>query len=64
MYLDIGNGNSFSYSGAVSHFANVELVSGASNLDGSISGPVTVDAGAKFSQARAEWASLAPATRP
>ena len=49
MYLDIGKGHSFSYSGAVSNFADVEVVSGAANMGGAISGPVTVDAGARLS---------------
>ena len=56
MYLDIGKGHSFSYSGAVSNFADVEVVSGAANIGGAISGPVTVDAGARRRPARAESA--------
>jgi hypothetical protein len=47
--FDIGNGNSFSYTGAVSNFANTEVMSGTSNLSGSIAGPMTVDAGAQLS---------------
>jgi hypothetical protein len=47
--FDIGKGNSFSYTGAVSNFANTEVMSGTTNLSGSIAGPVTVDAGAQLS---------------
>jgi PEP-CTERM motif len=47
--FDIGAGNSFSYTGAVSNFANTEVMSGTTNLSGSIAGPVTVDAGAQLS---------------
>ena len=47
--FDIGNGNSFSYTGTVSNFANTEVMSGTTNLSGSIAGPVTVDAGAQLS---------------
>jgi hypothetical protein len=47
--FDIGGGNSFSYTGAVSNFADTEVVSGRTNLSGSIAGPVTVDAGAQLS---------------
>jgi hypothetical protein len=47
--FDIGNGKSFSYTGAVSNFANTEVTSGRANLSGSIAGPVTVDAGAQLS---------------
>jgi hypothetical protein len=47
--FDIGQGNSFSYTGAVSNFANTEVMSGRANLSGSIAGPVTVDAGAQLS---------------
>jgi hypothetical protein len=47
--FDIGNGNSFSYTGAVSNFANTEVMSGTTDLSGSIAGPVTVDAGAQLS---------------
>jgi hypothetical protein len=47
--FDIGAGNSFSYTGAVSNFADTEVVSGRTNLSGSIAGPVTVDAGAQLS---------------
>src|SRR5262249_39486853 len=46
--FDIGAGNSFSYSGAVTNFANTEVVSGRANLSGSIAGAVTVDAGAQL----------------
>ncbi len=46
--FDIGNGASFSYTGAISDFA-AEVVSGKTNLAGSIAGPVTVDAGAQLS---------------
>jgi PEP-CTERM motif len=47
--FDIGKGNSFSYSGAVTDFANTEVISGRANLSGSIAGPLTVDAGAQLS---------------
>jgi hypothetical protein len=47
--FDIGQGNSFSYTGAVTNFDNVEVMSGRTNLSGSIAGPVTVDAGAQLS---------------
>ena len=47
--FDIGQGNSFSYTGAISNFADAEVVSGRTNLSGSIAGPVTVDAGAQLS---------------
>jgi hypothetical protein len=47
--FDIGNGNSFSYTGAISNFAGAEVVSGRTNLSGSIAGPVSVDAGAQLS---------------
>jgi hypothetical protein len=47
--FDIGKGNSFSYTGAVSNFSDTEVVSGRTNLSGSIAGPVTVDAGAQLS---------------
>ena len=47
--FDIGTGNGFSYTGAVSNFANTEVMSGKTNLSGSIAGPVTVDAGAQLS---------------
>jgi hypothetical protein len=47
--FDIGAGNSFSYTGAASNFASTEVVSGRTNLSGSIAGPVTVDAGAQLS---------------
>jgi hypothetical protein len=47
--FDIGKGNSFSYTGAVTNFANAEVVSGRANLSGSIAGPLTVDAGAQLS---------------
>ena len=47
--FDIGAGNSFSYTGAVSNFAKTEVMSGKSNLSGSIAGAVTVDAGAQLS---------------
>jgi hypothetical protein len=47
--FDIGAGNSFSYTGAVSNFGNTEVMSGATNLSGSIAGAVTVDAGAQLS---------------
>jgi hypothetical protein len=47
--FDIGKGNSFSYSGAVTNFADAEVMSGRTNLSGSIAGPLTVDAGAQFS---------------
>jgi hypothetical protein len=47
--FDIGAGNSFSYTGAASNFASTEVVSGRTNLSGSIGGPVTVDAGARLS---------------
>jgi hypothetical protein len=47
--FDIGAGNSFSYTGAASNFASTEVVSGRTNLSGSIGGPVTVDAGAQLS---------------
>ena len=47
--FDIGNGNSFSYTGAMSNFANTEVMSGRANLSGSIAGPVSVDAGAQLS---------------
>ena len=43
--FDIGTGNSFSYTGSVSNFADSEVMSGRSNLSGSIAGAVTVDAG-------------------
>jgi hypothetical protein len=54
--FEIGKGNSFSYTGAVSDFANAEVVSGRTNLSGSISGALTVDAGAQLSPGRAGWA--------
>jgi hypothetical protein len=47
--FDIGAGNSFSYTGAVSNFGNTEVTSGATNLSGSIAGAVTVDVGAQLS---------------
>jgi hypothetical protein len=47
--FDIGNGNSFGYTGAVSNFASTEVVSGRTNLSGSIAGPVAVDASAQLS---------------
>ncbi len=47
--FDIGQGNSFSYAGAVSNFATTEVMSGRTNLSGSIAGAVTVDAGAQLS---------------
>jgi PEP-CTERM motif len=47
--FDIGAGNSFSYTGAVSNFATTEVISGRTNLSGSIAGAVTVDAGAQLS---------------
>jgi hypothetical protein len=47
--FDIGKGNSFSYTGAVSNFANTEVRSGTTNLSGSVAGPLTVDAGAQLS---------------
>jgi hypothetical protein len=47
--FDIGKGNSFSYTGAVTNFANTEVVSGRTNLSGSIAGPISVDAGAQLS---------------
>jgi hypothetical protein len=47
--FDIVNGNSFSYTGAISNFADAEVVSGRTNLSGSIAGPLTVDAGAQLS---------------
>jgi len=47
--FDIGKGDSFSYSGAVTNFANTEVMSGRANLSGSIAGPLTVDAGARLS---------------
>jgi PEP-CTERM motif len=47
--FDIGAGNSFSYTGAVSNFATTEVMSGRTNLSGSIAGAVTVDAGAQLS---------------
>jgi hypothetical protein len=47
--FDIGTGNSFSYTGTVSNFANTEVMSGTTNLSGSIVGAVTVDAGAQLS---------------
>jgi PEP-CTERM motif len=47
--FDIGNGSSFSYAGAVSNFATTEVMSGRTNLSGSIAGAVTVDAGAQLS---------------
>ena len=47
--FDIGRGNSFGYTGAVSNFASTEVMSGRTNLSGSIAGAVTVDAGAQLS---------------
>jgi PEP-CTERM motif len=47
--FDIGAGNSFSYTGAVSNFTATEVMSGRTNLSGSIAGAVTVDAGAQLS---------------
>ena len=47
--FDIGTGNSFSYTGSVSNFADSEVMSGKANLSGSIAGAVTVDAGAQLS---------------
>jgi PEP-CTERM motif len=47
--FDIGQGNRFSYTGAVSNFAEAEVMSGRTNLSGSIAGSVTVDAGAQLS---------------
>ena len=47
--FDIGTGNSFSFTGTVSNFANSEVMSGKANLSGSIAGPVTVDSGAQLS---------------
>ena len=47
--FDIGAGNSFGYTGAVSNFASTDVVSGRTNLSGSIAGAVTVDAGAQLS---------------
>ena len=54
--FDIGAGNSFNYTRAVSDFADTEFMSGRTNLSGSIAGPMTVDTGAQLSRARAEWA--------
>jgi len=54
--FDIGAGNSFNYTRAVSDFADTEVMSGRTNLSGSIAGPMTVDTGAQLSRARAEWA--------
>jgi hypothetical protein len=47
--FDIGAGSSFGYTGAVSNFASTEVVSGRTNLSGSVAGAVTVDAGAQLS---------------
>jgi hypothetical protein len=59
LFFDIGHGNSFSYSGAVSNFATAEVKSGTANLGGSISAPVTVDAGAYLSPGASGVGSLA-----
>jgi hypothetical protein len=56
--FDLGTGNSFSYTGAVSNFANTEVMSGKSNLSGSIAGPVTVDTGAQLSPGASGVGSL------
>jgi hypothetical protein len=56
--FDIGAGNSFSYTGAVSNFANTEVMSGRTNLSGSIAGAVTVDAGAQLSPGASGVGSL------
>ena len=47
--FDIGSGNSFSYTGTVTNFASAEVMSGKTNLSGSIAAAVTVDAGAQLS---------------
>jgi PEP-CTERM motif len=57
--FDIGKGNSFSYTGAVSNFADTEVVSGRTNLSGSIAGPLTVDAGAQLSPGASGVGALA-----
>jgi hypothetical protein len=46
--LDIGAGNSFSYAGALSNFANVQVNGGTTTLTGasSYAGPTTVNSGA------------------
>jgi hypothetical protein len=53
--FDIGKGNSFSYKGAITDFANT----GRANLSGSIAGPLTVDAGAALSRGANGLGSLA-----
>jgi hypothetical protein len=45
----VGASNSFNYTGAVSDFADTEVMSGRTNLSGSIAGPMTVDTGAQLS---------------
>ena len=57
--FDIGQGNSFSYTGAVTNFDNVEVMSGRTNLSGSIAGSVTVDAGAQLSPGASGVGALA-----
>jgi hypothetical protein len=61
--FDIGNGNSnsnsFSYTGAISDFADAEVVSGRTNLSGSIVAAVTVDAGAQLSPGASGVGALA-----
>ena len=47
--FDIGAGNSFKYTGTVSNFSNTEVMSGSTNLSGSIAGSMTVDTGAQLS---------------
>ena len=37
--FEIGKGHSFSYTGAVTNFANTEVMSGRADLSGSIAGP-------------------------
>ncbi len=57
--FDIGHGNSFSYTGAISDFASTEVASGRANLSGSIAGAVTVDAGAQLSPGASGVGALA-----
>jgi PEP-CTERM motif len=59
LHFEIGKGNSFSYTGAISNFANAEVVSGRTNLSGSIAGPLTVDAGAQLSPGASGVGALA-----
>jgi hypothetical protein len=50
MTVQVGNGNTFKYSGAISNFASVDIQNGAFNLNGSVSGgTTTIESGAMLS---------------